>query len=158
MNSFSGGIQPVWRVRWRSGPGRACDPFQSRVFVLVCLLACVSRTLVASEVVGWGRSTYGQTNVPPNLTNVVAIAGGAAHSLILRADGTVTAWGDNSYGQRTVPPGLTNVTAIGGGAWHSLALRADGTAVAWGWNFEGQSRVPRDLTNLVAIAAGGYHD
>jgi len=159
MNSFSGGIRPVWPVRWRSALGRACGPFQRRrVFVLVCLLGCVSRTLVASEVVGWGSGTYGQTNVPPNLTNVVAIAGGAAHSLILRADGTVTAWGDNSWGQRPVPPGLTNVTAIGGGAWHSLALRADGTAVAWGWNFEEQSRVPRDLTNLVAIAAGGYHD
>ena len=41
-----------------------------------------------------GAITFGgQTNVPANLTNVVAIAGGFGYSMALRADGTVTAWG-----------------------------------------------------------------
>src|SRR6185436_7581774 len=34
-----------------------------------------------------------------NLTGVVAIAGGAEHSLALRNDGTVWAWGSNRRGQ-----------------------------------------------------------
>jgi len=166
MNPFCRAVQPVWRGRepraaaLRSpGPGRACNLFPSiRVFILVCLFGSFPRNLVASELVSWGANYFGQTNVPPDLTNLVAIAGGSAHSLALRAGGTVTAWGDNSHGQRTVPTGLTNVMAIAGGEQHSLALQADGTAIAWGWNYKGQATVPRDLTNLVAIAAGGYHN
>ena len=73
-------------------------------------------------VVAWGDNDYGQTNVPPGLTNVVAIAGGDAHSLALKSDGTVVAWGYNNYGQTNVPPGLKNVVAIAGGGDHSLAL------------------------------------
>ena len=33
------------------------------------------------------------------LTNVVAVAAGAYHSLALRGDGTVWAWGRNNLGQ-----------------------------------------------------------
>jgi len=114
--------------------------------------------MAANQVVAWGSNSHGETDVPPSLKNVVAIAGGIEHSLALRADGTVAAWGDNAHGQSIVPPGLTNVIAIAGGAEHSLALRADGTAVAWGWNYKGQGSVPKSLSNLVAIAAGGYHN
>ena len=32
------------------------------------------------------------------LTNVVSVAGGASHSIALKADGTVWAWGLNLYG------------------------------------------------------------
>jgi alpha-tubulin suppressor-like RCC1 family protein len=56
--------------------------------------------------VAWGDNSYGQRNVPPGLSNVVAVAAGAYHSLALKADGTVVAWGDNTYGQRNVPAGL----------------------------------------------------
>jgi len=43
------------------------------------------------------------------------IAGGYAHSLALKADGTVVAWGWNDYGQTIVPAEATNVVAIAGG-------------------------------------------
>jgi hypothetical protein len=98
------------------------------------------------------------------LTNVVAVAGGAYHSLALKADGTVVAWGAGTsnalapnYGQAMVPAGLTNVVAVAAGFYHSLALKADGTMVAWGSNSYGQTNVPVDLTNVVALAAGLYH-
>ena len=77
-------------------------------------------------------NTNGQSTVPAGLTNVVSVAGGTAHSLALKADGTVVAWGDNSHGQSTVPTGLTGVMAIAAGAYHSLALTTAGTVVAWG--------------------------
>lgn len=111
----------------------------------------------ASTVVAWGDNSYGQTNVPAGLGNVVAIAGGMYHDLALRDDGTVVAWGGNDFGQTNVPTDLSNVVAIAGGRGHSLALRVDGTVVAWGWNSFGQTNVPAALSNLVSIAAGFRH-
>ena len=60
--------------------------------------------------------------MPPGLTNVVAIAAGAAHSLALRADGTVIAWGSANYGQTNVPAGLANVVAIAAAGTYSIAI------------------------------------
>jgi len=104
-------------------------------------------------VVGWG-SSYG-SNVPSDLSNVVAIAaGGQQFSLALRSDRTVAAWGYNGSGQTDVPAGLSNIVAISAGMDHCLALRDDGSVLAWGENFHGASHVPEGLSNVVAIAAG----
>jgi hypothetical protein len=100
------------------------------------------------------------TNVPAGLTNIVAVASGSQHSLVLKSDGTVVAWG--TY-ERTVAPdifpafvpaGLTNAVAIAGGMGHSYALLSDGTVAAWGDNTWGELNIPADLTNCTAIAAG----
>jgi hypothetical protein len=108
----------------------------------------------AGLVTAWGSNFAGETNVPPDLTNVVAVAAGYDFSLALKADGTVTAWGTNSYGQTTVPPGLSNVVAIAAGYDFSLALKADGSVVGWGDNDASQITFPAGLTNVVSIAAG----
>jgi len=109
------------------------------------------------EVAAWGANSYGQTNVPPNLTNVMAIAGGWHHSVALNADGTVVAWGDNRKGQTNVPANLSNVVAIASRSGdHIMALRADGTVVDWGDNSYGETNVPAGLSNVVAISAGGF--
>jgi alpha-tubulin suppressor-like RCC1 family protein len=89
---------------------------------------------------------------------LLAIAGGAAHSLALRSDGTVVAWGYNFFGQTNIPVGLSNVVAIAGGEYHSLGLRNDGTLAAWGDNASGQTNIPVGLSNVVAIAAGSAHN
>ncbi len=113
-------------------------------------------------VVAWGDDALGQCDVPPGLSNAVAVAGGIGFSLALRGDGSVLAWGDNSNGQTTVPPGLTNVVAIAAGPYHCLALKADGTLATWGDWWTGTSfpatSLPAGLTNLIAIAAGADHD
>ena len=70
----------------------------------------------------WGDNSLGQLAVPGGLANVVAVSGGYAHSLALRADGVVIAWGDNLYGQSAVNPSLTGVAAVAAGGYHSLAL------------------------------------
>jgi Immunoglobulin I-set domain/Regulator of chromosome condensation (RCC1) repeat len=113
-------------------------------------------------VVAWGWNAYGQTNVPPGLSNVIAIATSsvAGHCLALRADGTVVAWGANWAGQTDVPAGLSNVVAIAAGAEHSLALQADGTVVAWGDTTGpqyGQAIVPAGVSNVMEISAGEEH-
>lgn len=112
-----------------------------------------------------------------------AVAAGNAHSVLLRADGTVWCWGANTYGQlgngsteashtpRRVET-LSGVVAVAAGANHSLALKEDGTVWAWGRNNQGQlgnnsninSSVPLQvgtdgnyLTQVTAIAAGVGH-
>ena len=114
-------------------------------------------TVVRLMVVAWGDNDYGQTNVPVEATNVMAIAGGGFHNLALQTNGTVVAWGADDYGQTNVPADLTNVVAIAAGYVHSLALQANGTVVAWGDNTYGQTNVPSEITNVVAVAGSGYH-
>jgi alpha-tubulin suppressor-like RCC1 family protein len=115
-----------------------------------------------SMVVAWGNDALGQCDVPPGLSNAVAVAGGIGFSLALRGDGTLLAWGDNTYNQTNAPVALTNVVAIAAGPYHALALRADGTLAAWGDWWTGSSfpavSLPAGLTNLTAIAAGADHD
>jgi alpha-tubulin suppressor-like RCC1 family protein len=99
------------------------------------------------------------------LTDVVAIAAGAEHSLALKRDGTVWAFGLNSSGQLGAPSadqctsagfngtpgtispcsltpvkvtGLSGVKAIAAGASHNLALKRDGTVWTWGANHNAQ--------------------
>lgn len=108
-------------------------------------------------VVAWGDDTYGETNVPPGLTNVTQIAAGGGHALAL-ANGKVVAWGRNDYGQSTVPAAATNVVILGGGALHSLVLKGDGTLVAWGNDVYGQVSSTPAGAGFFGIAAGGYHN
>src|SRR5208283_2599280 len=86
----------------------------------------------ASNVVGWGDNSYGESTVPAGLSNVVAISAGDFDSLALEANGTVMAWGDNTYGELDTPAGLTNVVAIAAADELGLALKADSTVVGWG--------------------------
>jgi hypothetical protein len=124
-------------------------------FLLVLnFLPLTTTALAATSVVAWGDNTYGQTNVPPGLTNVVAVASGPYHSLALRSDGTLVAWGRSLYGEANVPSGLTNVTAIAAGDFYSVAVKTDGTVVGWGGFYALQTNVPANLSNAIAVAAG----
>ncbi len=111
--------------------------------------------------------------------SIVQCAGGMAHTLALRADGTVWAWGGNFRGElgdgtrrtiRPVPqsvPDIAEVIAVAAGNRYSLALREDGTVWAWGDNemrqlgdgTKAQSRKEpvqvAGLSDITAIAAGG---
>ena len=76
-------------------------------------------------VIAWGDNYFGQTNVPPALSNVIAIAAGWNHSMALKNDGTMVSWGDNSFGQTNTPLNLTNVVAIAARDNRSVALTLD---------------------------------
>jgi len=108
-------------------------------------------------VVAWGADYLGQTNVPPGLSNVVAVAAAHDHSLALKNDGTVLAWGDGFHGQTNVPVDLNGVVAVAGGEFYSLALKNNGTVAAWGANtIPGQTNVPAGLNSVVNIAGGRW--
>ena len=110
----------------------------------------------------WGLNNFGQLGDETTtimratpiqvsgISDVTAIAGGYAHTIALKSDGTVWAWGYNYYGQlgdgtntkmSTTPvqvSGLSDVIAIAGGYAHTIALKSDGTVWAWGQNDSGQ--------------------
>jgi alpha-tubulin suppressor-like RCC1 family protein len=69
-------------------------------------------------VVGWG--TAGE--VPPGLSNVVAISGGRRNNLALKRDGTLVMWGGFSPRDLAVPTGLRNVVAISVGQGFFMAI------------------------------------
>ncbi len=125
--------------------------------VLLFLFLALSATMfcrAAGTVNAWGADDVSQTDVPPGLGNVTAVAAGESHSLALKTDGTVVAWGYNFSGQTSVPAGLSNVVAIAAGASYSLALKADGTVAAWG---DTSAAPPAGLANVIAIAGGRSH-
>jgi hypothetical protein len=108
-----------------------------------------------SSVIAWGDDSGGQTNVPSNLANVVAVSGGDYHSLALRHDGTLIAWGYNGDGQTSVPTNALRFVSIASGASHNLAITENGLLVAWGANNYGQINIPSTATNNVLVAAAG---
>jgi alpha-tubulin suppressor-like RCC1 family protein len=114
----------------------------------------------AGLVYAWGSNVSGQLgqgnsgggtdrNAPvqvPGLTDVMAVAAGASHSVALTRTGQVLTWGLNANGQlgdgtqvlRTSPvavPALTGITRVAAGASHTLALKTDGDAsgTVWFW-------------------------
>ncbi len=115
-------------------------------------------------VVAWGDNTFGETNVPTDLSCAVAVAAGWGFSLALKPDGTVVGWGLGAtgvaghdgvnFGQALIPEGLSNVVAISAGYANSLALKSDGTIVGWGYPYFGGTNPPTGLSNVVAISAG----
>lgn len=117
-----------------------------------------------------------------NMSNIIAIAGGAYHSVALKNDGTVLVTGFNSDGQlgigttsnvTTFRPAsnMSNISAIASGDSYILALKKDGTILASGFNNAGQLgigisgagtgqttfRYSTNMSNILAIATGDNH-
>jgi hypothetical protein len=114
------------------------------------------------KVTAWGRSDFGQLEIPAEVkaARITAIAAGVTHSLALTADGKVLAWGANTYGQLNVPAELASekVTTIAAGGYHNLVATESGKVFAWGGNNAGQSTLPAGLgAKVVALAAGEAH-
>jgi hypothetical protein len=117
----------------------------------------VSVFLPASQVEAWGDDSGGQTDVPTNLDDAVAIAGGDYHSIAIRHDGTLVAWGFDDEGQIDVPTNSLPFVSVAAGADHNLAIAEDGSVVAWGLDDSGQTDVPSTGSSTLSVAAGDSH-
>ena len=92
----------------------------------------------------WGLNTDGQSTVPATLGACLSIAAVYRHSVVLRANGTVTAFGRNTLGQCTIPATLGASGRVGAGDYHSLALLAGSTPYC----------DMNDIPDLMQLAAG----
>jgi|GEM_PF-1135958 len=103
--------------------------------------------LTFGPVAAWGRNLNNECLPPPDLSNVVAVAGTFGASFAVRTDGTVAAWGTGNA--TNLPASASNVVALATSASTGhYALRSDGRVV--GWN----GILPPPLSNIVAVAAG----
>lgn len=109
--------------------------------------------IIPGHIEAWGYNFFGQATPPAGLEDVIAIAAGADHSVVLRTNGTVVAWGANYAGQTLVPNGLSNVVAIDAST-HTVALKNDGSVVVWGDNRPEVTNPPPGLNAVKEIAAG----
>lgn len=156
-----GSVMKTNQIRVASVFNALLSPILS-LAVLLSLLAPTTARAVPN-VVAWGSNYGGQTQVPVDLTNAVAVAGGQGFSLGLKSDGTVVAWGNywngHNFMPMTPPADLADVVAVATGDGFCLALRSNGTVVAWSWGklWLGQTNVPAGLNNVVAIAVGYSH-
>lgn len=135
----------------------------------------------ASAQIGDNSTTSPRKNVyqVSGLSGVVAVAGGANHSLAITSTGALYVWGANGSGQvgngvtsgtpskLPVQSNLTNVVAVAAGEFHSVALKSNGDVYAFGKNTVGQlgtgstsTAEPTPLlvmSGVAAIAAGFNH-
>lgn len=87
----------------------------------------------------------------PSDTDIIDIALGEEHAVLLHEDGTVSVLGANKYGEGDVSE-WCDIVAVAAGQRFTLGLKADGTVVAAGSNTCGQCDVSV-YRNVVDIAA-----
>ena len=170
-----------------SGPAQAATPMLAGGNAHSCALA--SSGLLRC----WGNDSFGQLGQGRHLSSLAALrvgggfqtvpskpgltglAGGYAHTLALKSDGSLWSWGRNDYGQlgdgtttdRSTPKQIgTGYSAVAAGSNHSVALKSDGSLWAWGHNGFGElgdgslthRSTPQQIgTGYVALAAGSGH-
>lgn len=155
-------IARFWpEIRFVTSAATRVGAITKRVLSIMLVTGAVVAPCYAGRVVAWGNNSAGQTDVPPNLTNVMAIVAGSRHSLALKTDGTIVGWGSPSMELSVAPAGLSNVIAVAAGGSNTMALKADGTVFCWTPGWDGVSGLtnaaPDGLTNVIAISAGVSH-
>ena len=112
--------------------------------------------LTVQQVLVWGDGANGTTNMPPGLTNVIAIGANFYNNIVLKADGTVTVWGNSSglYVPTNSVVGVSNVVEVSAGYNQELVLKSNGRPYLWG---QGTSSTFTNLvaaqSNIVAVVA-----
>jgi alpha-tubulin suppressor-like RCC1 family protein len=110
-------------------------------------------------------------SVVGGFTDWISASAGLAHSLGVRANGSLWAWGRNSYGRlgdETTTSRSSPVSVVGGfsdwvsasaGGYHSLGVRANGSLWAWGSNANGRlgDNTATDRSSPVSVV-GGFSD
>ncbi|MBI5383104.1 MAG: hypothetical protein HZA90_00300 [Verrucomicrobia bacterium] len=102
-----------------------------------------------------GRTVFGNflpTNVPANLTNVIAISAGMEHNQALRRDGSIFVWGRTNAAVVTKSPPMTNAVALGAGWHYGVAVNPDAQVMSWGEDESAQS-----MDAVVSLSVGALH-
>ncbi|CAG9862836.1 unnamed protein product [Phyllotreta striolata] len=116
----------------------------------------------------------------PDLSDVISVASGQHHTVVLIDNGTVLSWGENKFGQLGVDPNVANsfvplevfnnesLKTVYAGWTHSAALTDNGEVYMWGRNSYGQLGSQRDvpykiekvpsLSNVSQLSVGSEHN
>jgi alpha-tubulin suppressor-like RCC1 family protein len=131
----------------------------------------------------WGNNTSGRlgdgtvtsrsspVSVVGGFDDWVQVSAGDAHSLAVRANGSLWSWGNNNQGRLgdgavvarsspvSVVGGFNDWVQVSAGGYHSLGVRANGTAWAWGFNGSGRlgDNTATTKTSPVSVV-GGFSD
>lgn len=108
-------------------------------------------------------NSFGQIDVPENLSGIREVSAGFQHTCVLDQAG-LSCWGDNQYGQLDIPEGLINPVSVSAGSVNTCVIDDNGVS-CWGTYQDeddglddpGQSNVPDGLINPVQVAAGGTY-
>ena len=178
-----------WRIYKGTGKGEdrlSPDPVLGGITDFIQISTKWTHTLglrANGTIWAWGNNTNGQIGdntlaprsspvlVGGGFTDWIQVSAGQAHSLGLRANGTLWSWGFNETGelgdgtttQRSSPVsvvgGFTDWIQVSAGRFHSLGIRANGTAWAWG-NGEFGRLGTNNTTNRSSPVAvvGGFTD
>lgn len=101
----------------------------------------------------WGLNEYGQYSRPETQPNIVDLALGSGHRIMLRKNGTIVAQGLNNNNQLPNPNSIDSVVQIVAGLNHTILLRTNGVAHVYG----SQTNIPSDSTGNYDVAAGLLH-
>ncbi|CAH1117777.1 unnamed protein product [Phaedon cochleariae] len=116
----------------------------------------------------------------PDLEDVISVASGQHHTIVLKENGTVLSWGENKFGQLGVDPNVANsfvplevfsqegLKSVHAGWSHSAALTESGDVFTWGRNTYGQLGADREvpykpekiptLKNVTQLSLGSEHN
>jgi alpha-tubulin suppressor-like RCC1 family protein len=104
------------------------------VSAICCGYFHVAALLQSGSVICWGNNSCRQSEVPPDLTDVVSISCGGFHTAAVTIRGQVVCWGQNDRGQCDVPPDCRHAVTVSCGEQHTAVLNQDGVIVCWGCN------------------------
>jgi alpha-tubulin suppressor-like RCC1 family protein len=168
-------------------PGMTPSPVASGQYQFTGAVAVGGNHTVAltadGRVYTWGRNDFGAlgdllladaaVRTTPALvggvSDVVAVAAGSSHTVVLKRDGTVWSFGTNASGQlgdgttaqRNSPvqvASLVDVAVIAAGQGFTVAAKRDGSVWAWGSNgVTNYGSTPQQIAGLhgvTALAAG----
>jgi hypothetical protein len=115
--------------------------------------------LFVVPVAAWG-TTLDAVKIPSWIGDVVDVAAGIYHSIMLRRDGTAVRRGLYATGaQLPSPPSAQIFTEVRAGRDHDIGLTSEGTVLVWGSSAYGVGVIPAELSNNVAaVAAGDSHN
>jgi alpha-tubulin suppressor-like RCC1 family protein len=115
--------------------------------------------------VGDGTTTSSSNPVTANISGVIAVAQGYAHTCVLLASSEVRCVGYNFYGQlgngstqnstSWVTP-ITGAIAIAAGYNHTCALLGSGQVACWGYNGLGGLGNGTNTSSSVPVFASGF--
>jgi len=109
------------------------------------------------SVVAWGDNSAGQRDIPPGITDAVAVAAGDRFTAVLRADGSCQSWGMALKWPMQSPAAGEKIVHIASGAGNLVLLTESGRVICQGDDGtmkNGEVKLP---SRALAIGVATFH-